>query len=212
MSTSCQGMRWWILPGVLASNRESGSRLNAHVNIFVTGLSYKTAPVEVREKLAVRPSLLPCLGCRLKINAGLEEVVLLSTCNRVEVYGTAPLGPGPGASHLPAALPGGHGRDALHLCEGRRGRGAAFVFSDERSGFHGDWRDGNHRPGEAGLPGRAGREADRKGFEPCFPDGAADRQGNSHRRRASAAARLPWAVWPWNWPKRFLPGICRTRR
>jgi glutamyl-tRNA reductase len=60
------------------------------MNIFVTGLSYKTAPVEVREKLAVRPSLLACLGCRLKINAGLEEVVLLSTCNRVEVYGTAP--------------------------------------------------------------------------------------------------------------------------
>ncbi|MGA2786912.1 MAG: glutamyl-tRNA reductase [Verrucomicrobiota bacterium] len=60
------------------------------MNVFVTGLSYKTAPVEVREKLAVRPSLLPCLGCRLKISAGLEEVVLLSTCNRVEVYGTAP--------------------------------------------------------------------------------------------------------------------------
>jgi glutamyl-tRNA reductase len=60
------------------------------MNVFVTGLSYKTAPVEVREKLAVRPSLLACLGCRLKINAGLEEVVLLSTCNRVEVYGTAP--------------------------------------------------------------------------------------------------------------------------
>jgi glutamyl-tRNA reductase len=57
------------------------------VKIFVAGLSYKTAPVEVRERLAVRPSLLPCLGCRLKLNAGLEEVVLLSTCNRVEVYG-----------------------------------------------------------------------------------------------------------------------------
>jgi glutamyl-tRNA reductase len=82
-------MRWWILPGMRASNSEPGSRLNAYVNIFVTGLSYKTAPVEVREKLAVRPSLLPCLGCRLKINAGLDEVVLLSTCNRVEVYGTA---------------------------------------------------------------------------------------------------------------------------
>jgi glutamyl-tRNA reductase len=68
---------------------ESESRLSAYVNVFVTGLSYKTAPVEVREKLAVRPSLLACLGCRLKINAGLEEVVLLSTCNRVEVYGTA---------------------------------------------------------------------------------------------------------------------------
>lgn len=57
------------------------------MNVFVTGLSYKTAPVEVREKLAVRPSLLPCHGCRLKLGAGLDEVVLLSTCNRVEVYG-----------------------------------------------------------------------------------------------------------------------------
>jgi glutamyl-tRNA reductase len=55
--------------------------------IFVAGLSYKTAPVEVREKVAVRPSLLPCYGCRLKLNAGLDEVVVLSTCNRVEVYG-----------------------------------------------------------------------------------------------------------------------------
>jgi len=58
------------------------------MNLFVAGLSYKTAPVEVRERLAVRPSLLPCLGCRLKLNAGLDEVVLLSTCNRVEIYGT----------------------------------------------------------------------------------------------------------------------------
>jgi len=59
------------------------------MNLFVAGLNYKTAPVEVREKLAVQPSLLPCHGCRVKLGAGLEEVVLLSTCNRVEVYGTA---------------------------------------------------------------------------------------------------------------------------
>jgi glutamyl-tRNA reductase len=58
------------------------------MKLFVAGLSYKTAPVEVREQLAVRPSLLPCHGCRLKLNAGLDEVVLLSTCNRVEIYGT----------------------------------------------------------------------------------------------------------------------------
>ena len=57
------------------------------MRLFVAGLSFKTAPVEVRERLAVRPSLLPCHGCRLKLNAGLDEVVLLSTCNRVEIYG-----------------------------------------------------------------------------------------------------------------------------
>jgi len=57
------------------------------MKLFVAGLSYKTAPVAMREQLAVRPSLLPCYGCRLKLNAGLDEVVLLSTCNRVEIYG-----------------------------------------------------------------------------------------------------------------------------
>src|SRR3974390_548936 len=55
--------------------------------IFVAGLSYKTAPVEVREQIAVPPARLRCAGCRLQIGAGLSEVVLLSTCNRVEIYG-----------------------------------------------------------------------------------------------------------------------------
>jgi glutamyl-tRNA reductase len=62
--------------------------LNA-MKVFVAGLSYKTAPVELRERIAVSPSNLRCSGCRLKIGGGLEEVVLLSTCNRVEVYGVA---------------------------------------------------------------------------------------------------------------------------
>src|ERR1051326_2413685 len=57
------------------------------MNLFVAGLSYKTAPVEVREKLAVHPSRLRCSGCLLKLAGGLSEVVLLSTCNRVEIYG-----------------------------------------------------------------------------------------------------------------------------
>ena len=60
------------------------------MKLFVAGISYKTTPVAVREKLAVPPALLACSGCRLKLGAGLDEVVLLSTCNRVEVYGTTP--------------------------------------------------------------------------------------------------------------------------
>ena len=57
------------------------------MNLFVAGLSYKTAPVELREKLAVHPSRWRCCGCHLKIAGNLSEVVLLSTCNRVEIYG-----------------------------------------------------------------------------------------------------------------------------
>src|ERR1041385_70859 len=60
------------------------------MKLFVAGLSYKTAPVEVREKLAVHPSRLRCHGCRLKLAGNLSEVVLLSTCNRVEIYGVTP--------------------------------------------------------------------------------------------------------------------------
>jgi glutamyl-tRNA reductase len=59
------------------------------MKVFVAGLSYKKAPIALREQLAVSPSRLRCSGCRLKISGALEEVVLLSTCNRVEVYGVA---------------------------------------------------------------------------------------------------------------------------
>lgn len=60
------------------------------MKIFVAGLSYKTAPVELREKLAVHPSRLRCAGCLLKAAGNLAEVVVISTCNRVEIYGTTP--------------------------------------------------------------------------------------------------------------------------
>jgi glutamyl-tRNA reductase len=60
------------------------------MKIFVAGLSYKTTPVEVREKIAVHRSRLQCCGCRLKLRGNLSEVVLLSTCNRVEIYGVSP--------------------------------------------------------------------------------------------------------------------------
>jgi glutamyl-tRNA reductase len=60
------------------------------MKIFVAGLSYKTTPVEVREKLAVSRPRLQCCGCRLKLRGNFSEVVLLSTCNRVEIYGVSP--------------------------------------------------------------------------------------------------------------------------
>jgi glutamyl-tRNA reductase len=57
------------------------------MKLFVAGLSYKTAPVAIREKLAVSSGRLRCCGCRLKLRGNLSEVVLVSTCNRVEIYG-----------------------------------------------------------------------------------------------------------------------------
>lgn len=61
------------------------------MKLFVAGLSYKTAPVELRERVAVSRRALTCNGCRLKITGDLAELVVLSTCNRVEVYGVTPV-------------------------------------------------------------------------------------------------------------------------
>lgn len=59
------------------------------MNLFLAGLSYKTAPVEVREKLAMAPGRFRCCSCRLKVAGSLSELVLVSTCNRVELYGVS---------------------------------------------------------------------------------------------------------------------------
>src|SRR6185503_15346080 len=56
--------------------------------LFAVGISHKTAPVELREQLAVKQSEIVHLARYLKCFGHLDEIVLLSTCNRVEIYGT----------------------------------------------------------------------------------------------------------------------------
>ncbi|NPA52647.1 MAG: glutamyl-tRNA reductase [Aquificae bacterium] len=55
--------------------------------IFATGLNYKTAPVEIREKLAVSEELYSELLEKIYSLDSILEVCILSTCNRVEIYG-----------------------------------------------------------------------------------------------------------------------------
>ena len=58
--------------------------------IVVVGLSHKTAPLEVREALAFPKERLDEALARLRGEVGLSEAMILSTCNRVEIYGRAP--------------------------------------------------------------------------------------------------------------------------
>lgn len=55
------------------------------MKVFLTGLSYKTAPVEVRERLAFGEAVLPDALDQMRACPGVEEVMILSTCNRVEI-------------------------------------------------------------------------------------------------------------------------------
>src|SRR3954467_10531608 len=58
------------------------------MKLFAAGVSHKTAPVELREQLAVKQSGIVDLAFVLKCFGHLDEIVLLSTCNRIEIYGT----------------------------------------------------------------------------------------------------------------------------
>lgn len=55
------------------------------MNIITVGLNHKT-PVELRERLAVPEARLPESLARLKHWPGVAEGIILSTCNRVELY------------------------------------------------------------------------------------------------------------------------------
>ncbi|MBI5098290.1 MAG: glutamyl-tRNA reductase [Nitrospirae bacterium] len=56
------------------------------MNILIVGLNHKTAPIEVREKIAFDgPKLEEAINILKKSNA-VKENIILSTCNRVEIY------------------------------------------------------------------------------------------------------------------------------
>ncbi|MBS4208931.1 glutamyl-tRNA reductase [Bacillus sp. FJAT-50079] len=56
------------------------------MHIIVVGLNYKTAPVEIRERLAFTEAILPEAMSSLKNKKSILENFIVSTCNRTEVY------------------------------------------------------------------------------------------------------------------------------
>jgi glutamyl-tRNA reductase len=83
--------------------------------LFIVGVNHRTAPVEVRERLAfAEDEVAPALR-RLRDKApAITEVALLSTCNRVEIIGVA-------------SDPARAGADVAHfLAADRKVEGAAF--------------------------------------------------------------------------------------
>ena len=59
------------------------------MNLHTLGLNHDSAPVEVREKLAFSPSSVPVALSSFAQSFPSSEIVILSTCNRVEIYATS---------------------------------------------------------------------------------------------------------------------------
>lgn len=63
------------------------------MNIVVIGLSHHTSPVELRERFAFAAPKIPAALERLRSGGFAAEAVILSTCNRVEIYAATELPP-----------------------------------------------------------------------------------------------------------------------
>lgn len=56
------------------------------MGVVVIGLNHRSSPVEVRERFAFAEAHLPKVLAQMREELGVPEAVVLSTCNRVELY------------------------------------------------------------------------------------------------------------------------------
>ena len=59
------------------------------MNLALVGINHRTAPVEVRERMSIPDSRLQEAVADLVRREGIQEGLILSTCNRVEVVANA---------------------------------------------------------------------------------------------------------------------------
>lgn len=78
------------------------------MHIVVVGANYRSCPIEVRERLAFQADQLAAAYAALREHVGLAESLILSTCNRVEIYANA-TSPDGAAARLASFL-GAHSR------------------------------------------------------------------------------------------------------
>jgi glutamyl-tRNA reductase len=92
------------------------------MSIVVIGLSHRTSPVEMRERFAFAEARIPDVLQQLRRDGLAREAVILSTCNRVELYIATSLEPAQAGGKLKEFLghvhahpvPGGEELYALH--------------------------------------------------------------------------------------------------
>ncbi len=68
--------------------------------LLLIGVNHRSAPVALRERVAVSEERIPQILDRLMVVDGIEEALVLSTCNRVEFIARASSGAQPGLAAL----------------------------------------------------------------------------------------------------------------
>lgn len=95
--------------------------------LLALGINHKTAPVDVREKVAFAPESMAEAMNAAKVSADLKEIAILSTCNRTEVYCSSAI---EGSRALLEWLGEYHGLDPEQLQD------CSYAFWDEDAARH----------------------------------------------------------------------------
>lgn len=98
------------------------------MSLVVLGLNHRTAPIEVRERIVFDATRLPEALASLRALPGLQEALIVSTCNRTEIYCAGDGNTGLIADWLAVSAGGGCTLDdCLYRIEGAEA--ARHVFS-----------------------------------------------------------------------------------
>jgi glutamyl-tRNA reductase len=104
------------------------------MNVIVIGLSHHTSPVDLRERFAFAESQIPDALDKLRKSGIAEEAVILSTCNRVEIYTATSLSPAKAFSELTDFLIGsGTPHDSNNMIVPD---GAIYTYAEPHSLHH----------------------------------------------------------------------------
>jgi glutamyl-tRNA reductase len=75
-------------------SRAPGGKRHGRMQLTLVGLSHKTAPIEIREKLTFPAATMGEALAALSASDAVSEALILSTCNRTEVYAVGADGAG----------------------------------------------------------------------------------------------------------------------
>jgi len=96
------------------------------MSLRILGINHRTAPVEVREKLAFHPERIPLALRELVDLPTVAEALIISTCNRTELYSHCE---GTGLDHVRRWL------DSYHRM-GEQANGCLYTFEDNLAVSH----------------------------------------------------------------------------